>query len=306
MVKVVKMYASHRRNTRQGTNGKKYVTVHFTGNRSRGADARAHGKLQASGNVRVASWHETVDDKEAVLSFPPEVKCFHAGDGLYGPGNNDSYAIELCENEGYNYAKVLDNGARRAAFWLKEFGLGIKGLKQHYDWSGKNCPGPIRSRGDWKKFRNLVKKYLKNPAAQGKVEEVVNKTPVSPPKTQPNVIDEDGLWGMDTTGLLQRVLGTPEDRLVSSQSNYWRKRNPGLTSGWQWVVPSKSAGSQVILAHQKLLKKRGLYKGELEGKAGREYITALQRDMGTTPDGEIWRNSPAVKAMQRRLNQGKI
>lgn len=43
-----------------GTNKKQYITVHQTGNTSKGANAQAHAKLQANGNSRSASWHYTV------------------------------------------------------------------------------------------------------------------------------------------------------------------------------------------------------------------------------------------------------
>ncbi len=56
------------------------ITVHETGNTDPGADAQAHANLQSNGNVRQASWHITVDDKQAIRSFPDTVKCWHAGD----------------------------------------------------------------------------------------------------------------------------------------------------------------------------------------------------------------------------------
>lgn len=41
-------------------NGKKTITVHQTGNISRGANAEMHAKLQFRGNSRSASWHYQV------------------------------------------------------------------------------------------------------------------------------------------------------------------------------------------------------------------------------------------------------
>src|SRR5699024_6633876 len=78
-------------------NKKKTITIHETDNTNKGADAIAHGKLQARGNPRQASWHYTVDDKQVVQSFEHSAQCWHAGDGR-GQGNLNSIAIEICVN----------------------------------------------------------------------------------------------------------------------------------------------------------------------------------------------------------------
>ena len=43
-----------------GTNPCTYIVVHETANTGKGANADAHGRLQANGNSRTASWHYTV------------------------------------------------------------------------------------------------------------------------------------------------------------------------------------------------------------------------------------------------------
>src|SRR5690625_753819 len=78
-------------------NPKRYITVHQTGNTSRGANAQVHANLQSRLNPRQASWHYQVDDKEVIQSFSDDVKCWHAGDGQ-GKGNTESIAIEMCIN----------------------------------------------------------------------------------------------------------------------------------------------------------------------------------------------------------------
>jgi hypothetical protein len=108
----------------------------------------------------------------------------------------------------------------------------------------------------------------------------------------------DGFWGTDTTFLLQKVLGTPRDGIVSSQPVVWRSSNPGLTSGWDWDADPN--GSRVISALQEVL---GVKR---DGMFGPDSIRAFQRRMGTTVDGELWRESPAIEELQRRLNKGKI
>jgi len=71
------------------------ITIHGTGNRAVGANAAAHANLQARGNSRSASWNITVDDREAVRSFPNSVRTWHAGTGSAGDGD-DTVARSSC------------------------------------------------------------------------------------------------------------------------------------------------------------------------------------------------------------------
>lgn len=108
----------------------------------------------------------------------------------------------------------------------------------------------------------------------------------------------DGIWGSATTRRLQQELGTPVDGFVSSQPLIWRTMNPGLTTGWDWE--QYASGSRVISAYQEIL---GVQR---DGKFGLNSIRAFQHRMGTTVDGELWKESPAIKELQRRLNKGKV
>lgn len=131
--------------------------------------------------------------------------------------------------------------------------------------------------------------------------------PLTPPSkpTVPSTLKEDGFWGSSTTRKGQKVLGTTVDGIVSSQARVWSSYNPGLTTGWQWVADPD--GSEFIAAHQEVLKRRGHYKGKNDGLAGPKYFRGLQMDLGMdVVDGSISERSPAVKALQRRLNQNRI
>lgn len=122
--------------------------------------------------------------------------------------------------------------------------------------------------------------------------------PVRPSKPERKKLDEDGLWGGATTRRMQQELGTTQDGVVSSQPVAWKDDNPGLTTGWEWKFDPR--GSEMIGSLQVIL---GVKKDYMIGP---NTISALQRRMGTTVDGELWRESPAIKELQRRLNKGKI
>lgn len=136
-------------------NKKLFITVHQTGNTSKGANAAAHANLQSNGNVRGASWHWQVDDKEAVQSFTHDWQLWHAGDGR-GNGNLTSIAIEMCVNSDGNYAKALNNLITLIKKIMKDEGISETRVVQHNHWSGKNCPAQIRGRGEWSKIKNAI------------------------------------------------------------------------------------------------------------------------------------------------------
>ena len=144
-------------------NSKDYITIHQTGNYSKGANAQAHANLQSRLGVDY-SWHWQVDDKEAIQSYSHDVKCWHAGDGK-GKGNTQSIGIEICVNPDSNYKKAIENGARLTAKIMKDENISISKVVQHNYWSGKDCPHEIRKGKDgitWDKFLQLVKYYLNN------------------------------------------------------------------------------------------------------------------------------------------------
>lgn len=96
-------------------NAKKYSVVHETDNDRSGADA--HARLQYNGNSRDASWHLTVDDKEAVQSFENTWKCWAAGNST---GNNQGIQVEICVNSDGNYTKAIQNAAELVAKIMKD------------------------------------------------------------------------------------------------------------------------------------------------------------------------------------------
>ncbi|GAA2228771.1 hypothetical protein GCM10010413_26520 [Promicromonospora sukumoe] len=167
-------------------------------------------------------------------------------------------------------------GAGKDRWWTRGAPLG-----GHRDVSQTACPG-----------RNLY-------ARIDDIRDGEGSTPPSP--GEPGGITVDGFWGSSTTRRLQQELGTAVDGVVSSQSVAWRDVNPGLTTGWRWVADAQ--GSRVIAALQRRI---GMPSGQRDGKIGPQTIRALQRYLGTRVDGVISRESSAVMALQRRLNQGRV
>ena len=106
----------------------------------------------------------------------------------------------------------------------------------------------------------------------------------------------DGVWGPVTTRTLQRLLGTPQDGVISSQDQGRRVNVPAAGDGWEWV--SNPQGSQAIKAYQQKL---GI---DADGIIGPGTIKRLQDHLGVTVDG--YAGMETVKALQAQLGQGRI
>jgi hypothetical protein len=174
-------------------------------------------------------------------------------------------------------------------------------LKGHQEYGvATACPGPYL-------LPRLDDVARKAAALGGVVSGGGGASAPAPKPSGPAKIDVDGKWGTGTTTRLQQVLGMAVvDGEVSRQSATWRDDNPGCTTGWDWTGKTGDGGSPTIRRHQEILRDRGRYKGAIDGKAGPQYFTALQQDLGTKADGELWKPSAAVEALQKRLNTGRV
>lgn len=137
-------------------NQRRYITIHQTGNTSRGANAEMHSRYMNNGSP--VTWHYTVDDREAIQHLNHSISGWHAGDGR-GNGNMHSIGIELCINSDGNYNKTLENGAELVKMLMKDENISLANVVQHNRWSGKDCPRQLRHRKNgigWTEFKNMI------------------------------------------------------------------------------------------------------------------------------------------------------
>ena len=197
-------------------NGKKFITVHQTGNTNKGANAQMHANLQM--RVWTASWHWQVDDKEAIQSFPHSVKCWHASDGERGDGNANSIGVEGCINSDGDYKKSVQNMAELVAWIAKEESIPVANIKQHHDFArdNKNCPSQIRAGKEdinWTKFIQMV---------QAELDKLNGKIAVDSAKAH-KVAKGDTLWSISkkydvTVANLKTWNSLKSDLIVPGQS----------------------------------------------------------------------------------------
>ena len=178
----------------------KYITIHNTGNT---ASARNEAAYMNS-NSNYTSYHVAIDDKEAVQVVPFNRNAWHAGDGQ-GQGNRASIGIEICYSmdNGYSgamsarYKQAQENTALYVAYVLHQYGWGTDRLRQHWNWSGKDCPHKMRAHNGWGAFVARVQAHLN---AIKKGSSSASKKTTSKPKVskKPQGVSEKG-WSFAGT-----------------------------------------------------------------------------------------------------------
>lgn len=141
-----------------------YITVHNTANTAAARNEVAYMR----NNNNMTSYHVAVDNKEVVQAIPFNRAAWHCGDGLHGTGNRKSIGIEICYsmdggyagNKSARYKKAEDNAALYIAHVLKQYGWGVSRVKQHWNWSRKDCPHKMRNTSTWDDFIRKVQANL--------------------------------------------------------------------------------------------------------------------------------------------------
>lgn len=238
--------------------------------------ASAHYQVQVDGRIG-----QLVHDVDT---------AWHAGNL---DANHRSIGIEHADATGAPGWSVseatLDNGAHLVAAICRYYGLGAPrwgvNVFPHNHFTSTACPASLAGaqRDD----------YLARALAY------YNGTTAPAPSHAPSSgIDTDGWWGSETTSLLQRVLGTPVDGVVSSQSAAQRPIIATATSGWDWQGAPR--GSQVIAALQRVIGA-----GD-DGILGPDSINHLEAHFGIGQDGRLDGPSQTVAKLQAALNAGRV
>lgn len=127
---------------------------HETANPNTMAVGDASYLFNGSGG-RQASWHFTVDDREAYTGIPADEVGWQAGDGA-GPGNYNGLACELAVKlEIVNDPQRRAQSQKNAAEILGKTGARVHAkppAQQHANFMNKNCPAQMRNRGEWSRY----------------------------------------------------------------------------------------------------------------------------------------------------------
>jgi N-acetylmuramoyl-L-alanine amidase len=145
-----------------------FITIHSTANQSPKANAEAHVRLLHRSGLGTLSWHFTVDQDNIFQTLPTDEQGQHAD--YDGPGNQYSIGIEMCENEGNDREKTLEQTAKLTAWLMRKHDIPISQVVPHQHWrrvrpdgkdfGHKDCPHFLMDDGvpgrKWKAFLKQV------------------------------------------------------------------------------------------------------------------------------------------------------
>ena len=138
----------------------KYIVIHDTANRSKGADSDAHFKYFNGGNRNSSA--DFFVDSEKILQVNDYTKYYtwQVGDGKgkHGITNQNSIGIEICVNADGDYDKAFLNAVELTKYLMQELDIPAERVVRHYDASRKKCPASMStsSWAKWKEFKNKI------------------------------------------------------------------------------------------------------------------------------------------------------
>lgn len=145
----------------------KGIVIHWTANPFKGATAKANRNYFNNGE-RYASAHYVVDANTIIQCIPDEEVAYHVGASSYRPQgiklmenltpNFFLVGIEMCINEGNDWAKTYQNALELTRYLLEKHNLTVDDVYRHYDITGKDCPKMMIDEKLWNQYLTDLKK----------------------------------------------------------------------------------------------------------------------------------------------------
>lgn len=164
---------------KRGHNEIRFIVIHDTGNKGRGAGAMAHYRY-LQGATRPGSAHYYVDDKEIIQTIGDSRVAWAVGDTWARKHrtrsdvtNYNSISIELCINSDSNGAAAYKNVLELTKNLMRKFNVPADRVVRHFDASGKPCPMTWKGANwaKWWQFKADIKKPIEWPIDLSKTSE---------------------------------------------------------------------------------------------------------------------------------------
>lgn len=150
-------------NYTKGNSGRKYIVIHYTGNR----DDRALSNSNYFKSVnRGASAHYFVDRTSVYQVVSDDDTAWAVGknygsNNLFGKcTNKNSISIEMCSNSGKIHDDTYKNTVELTKKLMKKYNIPASNVVRHFDVCSKNCPGWKGWVGSdtsiWKRFKKDI------------------------------------------------------------------------------------------------------------------------------------------------------
>ena len=181
-------------NISKRTQAIKYIVIHDTGNKSKGADADAHFNYFNGGNRNSSADFFVDDEKILQINDYTEYYTWQCGDGKgkYGITNSNSIGIEICVNSDGNYDKAFEKAIELTKHLMKELNIPAERVVRHYDASRKSCPASMKS-NNWSLW-NEIKEKLTATTPVIKIQELTTVNDIVWELAERGIITDKNLW----------------------------------------------------------------------------------------------------------------
>ena len=131
-------------NYTKGNNGRKYIVIHYTGNRTDTAMANSNYFKNTN---RGASAHYFVDAENVVQVVSDSDTAWAVGrnygkNNLFGAcTNSNSISIEMCSTNGKIADATYRNTVELTKSLMAKYGIDVNHVVRHWDVCSKSCPG---------------------------------------------------------------------------------------------------------------------------------------------------------------------
>ena len=150
-------------NYTKGNSGRKYIVIHYTGNRDDTSLANSNyfksvdRGASAHYFVDKTSVYQVVDDNDTAWA----VGVNYGSNNLFGKcTNRNSISIEMCSNNGKIHEDTYKNTVKLTKKLMKKYNIPESNVVRHYDVCSKICPGWKGWTGSdtsiWKKFKKDI------------------------------------------------------------------------------------------------------------------------------------------------------
>lgn len=143
---------------------KKYIVIHYTGNKSDTARNNAT-YFSREPNLK-ASAHKFVDERYCITSVPNKQRAYSVGknygeNNLFGIVTNaNSINIEMCSTNSEIKAATIANVINITKQLMKKYNIPAENVLRHFDVCSKQCPGWDGWIGDddyiWQAFKGAI------------------------------------------------------------------------------------------------------------------------------------------------------
>ncbi|WP_394863434.1 SH3 domain-containing protein [Paraclostridium bifermentans] len=191
----------------------KYIVIHDTGNRAKGANAQAHRNYFATNENANSSAHYFIDDSHIVQTVDDHNGSWHCGDGRSPViHNRNTIGIEMCVNSDGNFKETVRHTEELTKYLMSKYNIPAERVVRHNDVSGKICPAMMIQDKvvTWSEFKSKIGGYDNSLKSMNKLGKVVNTDTLS--------VREDG--GRNS-GIVSTLKGGQEVTISGQRLNDW-------------------------------------------------------------------------------------